>query len=175
MKPEIKKKLQKITLLVCDVDGVLTDGNAYYSAQGLELKRFSIRDGMGLTLLRKAGYNIAIVTTENTKIVEKRAAVLKITDIYQGVVNKVNAVEDLRKKYSLAWNEIAYIGDDINDLPVLEKVGLAIVPNNGQTVNKRIAHYITKANGGEGCVREVCDLLLELHWKGKKITELWLK
>ncbi|MBW7888690.1 MAG: HAD-IIIA family hydrolase [Bacteroidetes bacterium] len=174
MKTELKNRIKKIKLLVCDVDGVLTDGGAFYSGNGLELKRFSIRDGMGITLLRKAGYHIAIVTTENTKIVEKRASVLKITDLYQGVVNKIEALEDLLQKYSLTWSEVAYIGDDVNDLPVLEKAGLAVVPRNGQAVNKKLAHYITKADGGHGCVREVCDLLLDLNWKGKKIAELWL-
>jgi N-acylneuraminate cytidylyltransferase len=168
-------KLKKIKLLATDVDGVLTDGSAYYSGDGIELKKFSIRDGMGMTLLRKAGYKIAIITTENTKIAEKRASVLKITDLYQGVIDKTEAIEDLLKKYHLTWDEVAYIGDDVNDLPVLEKAGFAVVPKDGQAINKKIAHYVTGAEGGRGCVREVCDLLLDLHWKGTSIKELWLK
>ncbi|MDD8018234.1 MAG: HAD-IIIA family hydrolase [Bacteroidota bacterium] len=168
-------KLKKIKLLATDVDGVLTDSGAYYSGDGIELKKFSIRDGMGMNLMQKAGYKIAIITTENTKIVEKRAERLKITDLYQGAVKKTDAIEDLLKKYSLSWDEVAFIGDDINDIPVLQKVGFAVVPANGTVLNKKIADYVTKAGGGHGCVREVCDLFLDLHWKGMSITELWLK
>lgn len=158
-----------------DVDGVLTDGGAYYSDEGIELKKFSIRDGMGIVLLQKAGYHVAIVTTENTKIVERRAERLKVSDIRQGVINKVDAVEELLKKYSLAWSQVAFIGDDINDLTALKKSGFAAVPHNATAVNKKIADYITKADGGHGAVREVCDLLLELQWKGEAIADLWLK
>jgi len=175
MKKTLHSRLKKIKLLATDVDGVLTDAGAYYSENGLELKKFSIRDGMGMTLLQKAGIKVAIITTENTKIAELRARRLKIEDIYQGVINKIDAIEDLAKKYSLSWDEIAFIGDDINDIPVLKKVGFAAVPANATTMNKKVAHYITKTTGGNGCVREVCDLLLAQHWKSFSITELWLK
>lgn len=175
MKKTLTSRLRKIKLLVSDVDGVLTDAGAYYSDNGLHLKKFNIRDGMGMVLLRKAGYKLAIVTTEKTKLVELRAQRLQIDDLYQGIVSKVEAIEDLMKKYSLSWEEVAFIGDDINDVPVLQKVGFAACPADGTIVNKKAAHYVTKANGGNGCVREVCDLLLALHWKGAAITELWLK
>ena len=151
IKKTLNARLKKIKLLVSDVDGVLTDGGAYYSDNGLHLKKFNIRDGMGMVLLRKAGYKVAIVTSEKTKLVELRAQRLQIDDIHQGVINKVEAVESLMQKYSLAWDEVAFIA------------------------NKRTAHYVTKAAGGNGCVREVCDLLLGLHYKGEAITELWLK
>jgi N-acylneuraminate cytidylyltransferase len=175
MKKTITARLKKIKLLVSDVDGVLTDGGAYYSDNGLHLKKFNIRDGMGMVLLRKAGYKLAIVTTEKTKLVELRAQRLQIDDLYQGIVSKVEAVEDLIKKYSLTWEEVAFIGDDINDIPVLQRVGFAVAPANGTSINKKTAHYITKTDGGNGCVREVCDLLLALHYKGTAITELWLR
>jgi len=157
-----------------DVDGVLTDSGVYYSDERLELKKFSIRDGMGMSLMRKAGYKIAIITSENTKIVALRSERLQVVDVYQGVISKVEAVEDLLNKYSLTWNEIAYIGDDINDIPVLQRVGFAAAPADATALNKKSAHYITKNNGGHGAVREVCDLFLDLHWKGNAITELWL-
>lgn len=175
MKKTLHSRIKKIKLLATDVDGVLTDAGAYYSENGLELKKFSIRDGMGMTLLRKAGFKVAIVTTENTKIAEMRAKRIQVDDVYQGVVNKTDAIEDLLKKYSLSWDEIAFIGDDINDIPVLRKVGLAVAPANATALNKKVAHFITQNDGGHGCVREVCDLLLAQHWKGFSITELWLK
>ncbi|MFA6468261.1 MAG: HAD-IIIA family hydrolase [Bacteroidota bacterium] len=174
MNKTLTAKLKKIKILVTDVDGVLTDSGAYYSDEGIELKKFSIRDGMGISLMQKAGYIVAIVTTEKTKIVERRAERLKVTDIYQGVINKVAAVEELLKKYSLTWQELAYIGDDINDLPVLKKAGFAAAPSNATKINKKIADFVTQAEGGHGAVREVCDLLLDLKWKGESIADLWL-
>lgn len=175
MKKTLLSRLRKIKILITDVDGVLTDGGAYYSDEGIELKKFSIRDGMGIVLLQKAGYRVAIVTTEKTKIVERRAERIRVADLYQGVVNKTEAIEDLLKNYSLTWEEAAFIGDDINDIPVLKRVGFAACPADATTLNKKIAHYVTESNGGHGCVREVCDLLLSLHWKGSSITELWLR
>jgi len=175
MNKVLTAKLKKIKLLAMDVDGVLTDAGAYYSEDGVELKKFNIRDGMGIVLLRKVGYKIAFVTTENTKIVEKRAERLQVDDLHQGVFKKTDAIEKLIQKYSLKWEEIAFIGDDINDIPVLKKVGFAAAPANATTLNKKIADYVTKSDGGHGAVREVCDLLLDLKWKGETITELWLK
>ena len=175
MKKTLTAKLKKIKLLATDVDGVLTDSGAYYSEDGVELKKFSIRDGMGMVLLRKAGYKVAIVTTENTKIVEKRSQRLQVDDLHQGVFNKMEAIEILLKKYSLKWDEVAFIGDDINDIPVLKKVGFAAAQADATPANKKCVHYVTQNNGGHGCVREVCDLLLSLRWKGDSITELWLK
>ena len=174
----MKKKLpslKKIKLLVCDVDGVLTDGTAYYTAEGLTMKKFSIRDGMGLVLLQRAGIHTAIVTSENSQIVERRATVLKIHDLMQGVIDKAQAVDVLLKKYSLHWSEVAFIGDDINDLPAFRKVGCAISPADGHSLNRKLAHYVTKNAGGHGCVREVCDMILAKQWKGNSIDELWLQ
>ncbi|MDP1677924.1 MAG: HAD-IIIA family hydrolase [Bacteroidota bacterium] len=175
MKKTLTAKLKKIKLLATDVDGVLTDAGAYYSEDGIELKKFNIRDGMGIVLLRKAGYKIAFVTTENTKIVEKRAERLQVDDLIQGSYNKMEALEKLLQKYSLKWEEIAFIGDDINDIPVLKKVGFSAAPANATAINKKIADFVTKSDGGHGAVREVCDLLLDLKWKGESITDLWLK
>lgn len=175
MKKTLTAKLKKIKILISDVDGVLTDGGAYYSDEGIELKKFSIRDGMGFVLMQKAGYRVAIVTTEKTKIVERRAERLKVTDLYQGVVNKVAAVEELMNKYALTWQEVAFIGDDINDLPVLKKAGFAAAPANATAINKKLSDYVCKSEGGHGAVREVCDLFLGLHWKGEAIADLWLK
>ncbi len=162
MKKSLLPRLKKIKLLATDVDGVLTDSGMYYSENGDEMKKFSTRDGMGLVLLRKAGYKLAIITAEDTKIVERRAAKLKITDLFQGARDKVAAMEILMKRHSLTWDEVAYIGDDVNDLEVMKRVGFAATPADATDENKKVAHYITKKNGGGGCVREICDLLLSL-------------
>lgn len=163
MKKSLLLRLKKIKMLATDVDGVLTDSGMYYSENGDEMKKFSTRDGMGLVLLRKAGYKLAIITSEDTKIVERRAAKLKITDLFQGARDKVAAMEILMKRHSLTWDEVAYIGDDVNDLEVMKRVGFAATPADGTDENKKIAHYITKKNGGGGCAREICDLLLSLR------------
>ena len=159
MKKSLLPRLKKIKMLATDVDGVLTDSGMYYSERGDELKKFNTRDGMGMVLLRNAGYKLAIVTSEDTKIVERRAAKLKITDLVQGARDKVSAMELLMKRHSLTWEEVAYIGDDVNDLEVMGRVGFAATPADGTEQNKKIAHYITKKKGGGGCVREICDIL----------------
>jgi len=175
MNKTLTAKLKKIKILITDVDGVLTDAGAYYSEDGIELKKFNIRDGMGMVLLRKAGYKLAIVTTENTKIVEKRAERLQVDDLIQGSYNKLEALERILLKYSFKWEEVAFVGDDINDIPVLKKAGFSAAPANATKLNKKIVDFVTKSDGGHGAVREVCDLLLDLKWKGEAITELWLK
>ena len=156
MSPNFKQ----IKLLAMDVDGVLTDGSMYYSENGDELKKFNTRDGMGIQLLRENGIKIAIITKENTKLVERRSNKLKVDDLFQGSDNKLFALEELKNKYNLDYSEIAYVGDDINDIPVLEKVGLSICPNDAITDVKRICDYITEKNGGDGVVREIYE-----QWK----------
>ena len=162
---ELRIRLRKVKMLATDVDGVLTDSGMYYSENGDEMKKFNTRDGMGMVLLRHAGYKLAIVTSEDTKIVERRAAKLKITDVLQGVRDKVAAMEILLKRHSLTWDEVAYIGDDVNDVQVLKQVGFAASPADGTEENKKTAHYVTKKKGGEGCVREICDMLLATRQK----------
>lgn len=163
MKKSLLPRLKKIKMLATDVDGVLTDSGMYYSESGDEMKKFSTRDGMGLVLLRNAGYKLAIITSEDTKMVERRAAKLKITDLFQGARDKVAAMEVLMKRHSLTWDEVAYIGDDVNDLEVMKRAGFAATPADGTDQNKNVAHYITKKKGGEGCVREICDILLSVR------------
>jgi 3-deoxy-D-manno-octulosonate 8-phosphate phosphatase (KDO 8-P phosphatase) len=176
MKNPLLPRLKKIKILISDVDGVMTDAGMYYSETGDELKKFNTRDGMGISMLRRAGYRVAIVTSENTKIVERRAAKLKVTDLVQGTRDKVGAVDSILKRHSLSWEEVAYIGDDINDLDVMKRVGVAITPADGVASNKKIAHWVTKAKGGGGCVREICDVLLKFHggiekfWNDKPLT-----
>ena len=160
------EKLADIKLLAMDVDGVLTDGGMYYSEDGDELKKFNTRDGKGIELLRNAGIKTAFITSENTQIVVRRAAKLKIDELYQGIEDKLAAFREIISKYDLTCEEVAYIGDDINDLPVLQEAGLAVTVADGIPENQKIAHYVTKARGGEGAVREVSTLILEARKQG---------
>jgi 3-deoxy-D-manno-octulosonate 8-phosphate phosphatase (KDO 8-P phosphatase) len=163
MTKKLISRLQKIKLLATDVDGVLTDSGMYYSENGDEMKKFNTRDGMGMVMLRECGIKVAIITREDTKIVERRAMKLKITDLFQGTRDKVAAMEMLMKRHGLRWEEVAYIGDDVNDLEVLKRVGFAVAPADAAPQNKKVVHFVTQKKGGEGCVREICDMLLEIN------------
>jgi len=155
-----KERLKKIKLLISDVDGVMTDGGMYYSESGEELKKFNTRDGMGIQLLRECGIKIAIVTKENTSIVERRAKKLKVDEIFQGIEDKLIVLEKLKNKYGLDYSEIAYIGDDIHDLECMKSVGFAACPADALDIVKMNAHYISKFTGGHGAVRDVCELIV---------------
>jgi YrbI family 3-deoxy-D-manno-octulosonate 8-phosphate phosphatase len=151
-----------IKLFAMDVDGVLTDAGMYYSENGDELKKFNTRDGKGIELLRNADIKTAIITSENTEIVKRRAQKLKIDFVYQGVQNKLETVEQLCNQLQVSLCDVAYIGDDINDVPLLKKVGFSACPKNAMRQNKDIAKYICLLNGGEGCVREfIEEVILE--------------
>lgn len=165
----MKDKARKVKFLVMDVDGVLTDSGMYYSERGDELKKFNTRDGMGIEMWHKAGFKTAIITRERTDIVERRAAKLKITEVYQGMENKLRALEKLISEYNLNYEEIAYVGDDINDIPVLEKVGFSAAPRDAIEKVKKIVDYVTEKKGGEGVVREVIDFILDSKNHGANV------
>lgn len=180
----------KIKLFAMDVDGVLTDGGMYYTEEGEILKKFNTRDGMGIEFLRKSKIIPAIITKESSKIVIKRADKLKVEEVFIGVEDKLKVIEELANKYNLSFEEVAYIGDDINDLPVLEKVGLSFAPDDAVPEIRQIADYVTSKKGGEGALREAVDFILarnvsishsvELMAKSPKIVdrpwgrELWI-
>lgn len=157
----LRQKLANIKLLAMDVDGVLTNGGMYYSEDGDELKKFNTRDGKGIELLRQAGIKIAFITGEKTQLVERRAAKLKIEELHQGVEDKLAVLKRIMTEWKLSYDEVAYIGDDINDLSILKAVGLAITVADGLSESQKVAHYVTQARGGEGAVREVARLILE--------------
>jgi len=151
-----------IRLFLTDVDGVLTDAGMYYTESGDEFKKFNTHDGMGLKLIREAGVKTGIITTENTKIVERRAAKLKVDYLYQGAYPKVAAAQEIIEKEGFGWDEVAYIGDDVNCLELLSVVGLAACPANALPRVKAIPGILrlTK-NGGEGAVREFIEWIME--------------
>ena len=153
--------MKNIKLLAMDVDGVLTDAGMYYSEKGDELKRFNTRDGMGISLLQQEGIIIAIITGENTEIVKRRSKKLNIKEIFQGVKDKKEIVISLCERYNIDREEVAYIGDDINDLEVIKFVGLGATVADGMKIIKEHSKYVTSLKGGEGAVREICEYILE--------------
>lgn len=156
----LRNNFQKMKIFAMDVDGVLTDGGMYYSKEGVVLKKFNTRDGRGIELLRKNGIIPVIITKENSEIVLKRAEKLKVEEVYIGVDDKLKVIEELIEKYNLSFDEIAYIGDDINDIPVLEKVCLSFAPEDVIAEVKQTVDYVTSKRGDEGALREAVDLIL---------------
>lgn len=151
---------QAIRLLICDVDGVMSDGLIYMGNQGEELKAFNVRDGYGIRCLLNASFEVAIITGRRAKLLEDRCQTLGIEHLYQGQTDKVAAFIDLLDKLSLSPEQAAYIGDDLIDWPVMEKCGLSVAVADAHPVLLNRASYITRTPGGRGAVREICDLLL---------------
>lgn len=144
-----------------DVDGVLTDGSIILDDRGNEIKAFHVRDGHGITMLIKAGIPVALVTGRRSEVVERRARELGITDVFQKSYDKTLAFRELMDKYSLAASEVAYIGDDVVDIPVLKEVGFPVAVADAEEEVKAFALYVTKREGGRGAVREFCDFILK--------------
>jgi len=157
----IEEKLAKIKLFAFDVDGVLTNGEIIYTDSGEEIKIFNAKDGQGINLLVKNGFITAIITARQSNIVEQRAKDLEIAEVFQGAKKKIDAIHVLMEKYGLQYDEIAYAGDDLPDICVLEKVGLAFCPADAVNEVKQICHFICSKEGGRGAVREITDLLLK--------------
>lgn len=157
---DVWQRAQKIKLLICDVDGVFSDGRIYLSNSGEELKAFHTRDGYGVRSILTSSFNLAVITGRQSKIVENRMTALGVTHIYQGVDNKFEPYEALLALYGVTPEEVAYIGDDIVDLPVMNVVGLAVSVADGHPYVRQHAHFVTTLNGGHGALRELTDLLL---------------
>ena len=157
---KIKQKCKKVKLLITDVDGVLTDGGRYYSKEGEVLKKFHVRDGMGVNILLRNNIKTIILTKEKSMITKKWAKDMNISQVYSGFTKKELALTQICKKYKVSLKEIAFIGDDTNDLEALKKVAFSAVPNDAVIQVKKIADYICKASGGKGCFREISDLIL---------------
>ncbi len=151
--------LSKIKLLALDVDGVLTDGGLYYTETGEELKRFNIKDGLGMQLAQRAGIEIALISASNSQATLFRAKKLGIVHAFIGVEDKLSVLKDLCEQLNLSLLQVAYMGDDLVDLKVMQAVGCPMTVADAMPENQAIALYITKKAGGQGAVREVCDLL----------------
>jgi 3-deoxy-D-manno-octulosonate 8-phosphate phosphatase (KDO 8-P phosphatase) len=155
-----RKALKNIRLFAMDVDGVLTDAGMYYSESGDEWKKFNTRDGMGIKLLQKAGLITAIVTQERTKLVARRAEKLTIPEVHQGAMDKLSVVREMAGRYAVTLDQVAYIGDDINDLETLKAVGFSAAPADGLPQALAVVDYVCQKKGGEGAVREIIDMIL---------------
>lgn len=161
MNEEIEKKAKKIKLFITDVDGVMTDGSLILGNNGEEFKSFNSQDGMGLKLLQRSGVKTAIITGRSSQIVENRADELNIKEVHQGIKNKLNIFKHLLEKFGLDSSEVSYIGDDINDLSVLKRVGLSFTVQNGVDKVKNEVDYVSKKRGGNGALREIIEIILD--------------
>ena len=156
-----KKIIKNIKLVATDIDGVWTDAKMYYTENGDYMKAFSTYDGMATSLLRKNNIEIAILTTENSKIVKERAKKLDIKYVYINEKEKLLRIKYLCNRLGISLDEVAYIGDDLNDLDVLTNVGMSAMPINSPILDKYTPNYITKKSGGNGAFREFVDLILK--------------
>ena len=169
----VKHQLQKIKLIISDVDGVLTDGTVLKGGGNMELKRFCVQDGTAVAMVKAAGFNLAFISGRYSEATEIRMKELKISDVYNGTLNKLVPYRELKKKYQLKDDEIAYIGDDLIDIPVMKKVGLPAAVQNAYPDVKEKAVFVTKTRGGEGAFREFIDwMLMELGTYKKCLEDM---
>ena len=164
----IVSRAKGVALLLLDVDGVLTNGLVTFTSEGQEVKSFHIHDGHGIKQMLQAGVDVGILSGRQSAVVERRAAELGIVEVHQGVRDKLAVYQELIARRRLYDRDVAYVGDDVPDLDILKRVGLAVAVRNGHDTVKRSAHYTTTRKGGEGAVREVCDLILRA--KGIRAT-----
>ena len=150
---------QNIKLLGLDVDGVLTDGSISYTDAGQEIKTFNAKDGQGIAMLTKLGINVVIITARTSTIVQRRANDLGIQYVYQGAKNKLEKLDELRTLLGIKYEEIAYMGDDLPDIPILQQVGIKACPNDAVDEVKKLCNFKSKYNGGAGAVRELTDMI----------------
>lgn len=162
------KNAKDIKILAFDVDGVLTDGSIIFTESGEECKSFNVKDGQGIVCVQKAGLITAIITARKNSTVEHRANNLGIIELHQGAKYKLPILEAIVEKYNLSLENVAYVGDDLPDICILEKVGLSCCPNDAVGEVKNVCKFISKYNGGKGAVREICDYIL----KAQKISPL---
>ena len=154
------EKAKSIRIVIFDVDGVLTDGTLYFTDSGEEIKAFNSRDGHGMKMLKASGVELAIITARESRSVKLRAENLNITLLYQGEKNKLKVFESLVTKLKIDMSSCAYVGDDLIDLPVMTRCGLSICVPSSPVLVKKHAHYVTNSEGGQGAVREVCEMIM---------------
>ena len=160
----ITEKIKKIRILLLDVDGVLTDGSIYYNSEGSETKKFNVKDGLGIRLLLEKGIKVGIITGRKSEALTKRYKELGIDEeyVYQGIGSKkIPALKDILKKSNLKISNVAYVGDDLPDIPIMKNVGLSFAVADAINDIKDMADFVCTKKGGEGAVREVCDMILK--------------
>jgi 3-deoxy-D-manno-octulosonate 8-phosphate phosphatase (KDO 8-P phosphatase) len=169
--PLLLERATHIRLLVLDVDGVLTDGRLYYDQAGNEMKAFSTRDGFGIKALQRFDIGVAIITGRSSTIVQRRAEELGISLVYQGCIKKIDAFNHMLQKTGLEEKQVCFAGDDWIDIPVLERVGLAVTVADADPLVQSRVHWITENPGGKGAVREICHLILSARGLDKVLLQ----
>ncbi len=164
---KILLKCKKIKIVLTDVDGVLTDGGRYYSENGEVVKRFNVRDGMGVNLLLKNGIKTVIVTKEDSKITKRWAKDMNVSKVYSKIIKKEEIISNVCKSYKVTPDGIAFIGDDVNDMNLMKKIGLSATPSDGINDVKKIADYVCKSRASDGAFRELADLVLKSKFPKK--------
>lgn len=172
---QLLEKAKVVRLLILDVDGVLTSGNLVYTKEAIHYKAFYVHDGLGIKLLQKTGVDVGIITTCKSDIIMRRAQDLGIQHIYQGFENKLTPYQELKQKLALSDHEIAYVGDDLPDLPVIRRVGLGMTVANAPLILHQQAAYVSKASGGKGAVREICEFIMQAQGTYSGIIESYLQ
>ena len=171
---ELQQRCQAIELVLSDVDGVLTDGRVVYNNQGIETKRFHIRDGLGIKLWHKAGYRFGVITQRSSQVVKMRAAELNIPIVRQGTQDKLATLYEILEELALSPAQACYIGDDLPDLPVARAVGLGVAVHDACEELRREANYVTTAIGGDGAVRETLELILKTQGRWDDVIHPYL-
>lgn len=169
-RPSLPTRLRRVRLFLCDVDGILTDASVFMGP-GIELKRFNIRDGLGLRLLQQAGIKVGWISRRPSPATTTRAEDLKIDFLVQTKGGKVVAAEDILRQTGLNWSQVAYLGDDVVDLGMLKRAGFAVAVPDGTAEARRAAHYVTRLTGGNGAVREVVEMILKAQRRWASIVE----
>lgn len=173
--PHIAEKAKKIKLLILDVDGVLTDNRLFYGDNGVEYKSFHTRDGHGMVLLQKSNVDIGIITGRKSQLVANRMKDLKVKHVFQGIPDKLPTFLKLVEDLELELEEIAYVGDDILDLPILLRIGLAVAPDNADPEVTTRVDYVSQFSGGQGCVREVCEIIMRSQDSWQQHMDFFLR
>ena len=167
---EVRARVERVKLVALDVDGVLTDGRLFYHDDGTESKAFDVRDGHGTKMLKQAGIETVLISGRSCPLVDKRASDLGITEVVQGVRDKVPVLEKITSQKSLKFEEAAFVGDDVVDLTVMNRVGFAVAVADASEYLFAVAHYVTLAPGGRGAVREVAELILGVQGLWDKVA-----
>ncbi|MDW8293839.1 MAG: HAD hydrolase family protein [Aquificaceae bacterium] len=168
---ELRERAVRLKLLLLDVDGVLTDGRLFYTPLGEEIKVFHVRDGLGIKLAQRAGLMVGVISGRNSKALLNRLEELGIEEVHLGISHKLPVLEDMLRRLSMGYEQVAFLGDDLIDLPLLRRVGFPMVVADAPEELKEEALYTTSAKGGEGAVREAIEFLLKLRNQWKEVTE----
>ena len=160
MNQKLLKKFKDIKIVLTDVDGVLTDGGMYYSSKGDTMKKFHVRDGMAVNMLKKHNIPTIIVTKEKNRIITQWAKKMNVKKIFDGVLDKEKILKKVCKEFDVKTSNIVYIGDDVNDMALLKNVGISVSPADAWKNTKQIVDYVSEKNGGKGVLREISDLIL---------------